>query len=79
VVAVSLKKLVRIRARLLVERNSQQGMVVGKGGSMIRRIGQRAREELERLLESRVYLDLRVKVESTWSKRPRRLKALGYH
>lgn len=70
--------LVRIRARLLVERRSQKRIAVGRGGAMIKRIGTRARREIERLVESRVHLDLRVKVEPRWAKRPGRIKALGY-
>jgi GTP-binding protein Era len=71
--------LVRIRANLLVEQKSQKGMVVGKGGRMIRSIGQRARLNLEKMLGTRVHLDLWVKVEPKWTKRPNRLKSLGYH
>ncbi len=70
--------LVRIRAQLLVERASQKQIVIGSGGSMVKRIGIRARREIERLLETRVYLELRVKVEAHWSHRPKRLKSLGY-
>jgi GTP-binding protein Era len=70
--------LVRIRAQLLVERRSQKQIAVGRGGSMIKCIGTRARLEIERLVGSRVYLDLRVKVEPRWAKRPSRIKALGY-
>jgi GTP-binding protein Era len=70
--------LVRIRANLLVERESHKRIAVGKGGSMVKRIGIAARLELERLLDCQVYLDLRVKVESGWSRRPKRLKSLGY-
>jgi len=72
-------ELVRIRARLLVEHESQTGMVVGKGGHMIKRIGSRARASIEELLETRVFLDLRAKAEPRWSKKPKRLKALGYY
>ncbi|MDJ0789245.1 MAG: GTPase Era [Myxococcota bacterium] len=71
-------ELIRIRARLLVERNSQVSMVVGQGGRMIKKIGTRARKALEALLETRVYLELRAKAEPRWSKRPRRLESLGY-
>jgi GTP-binding protein Era len=53
-------------------------MVVGKGGTMIKRIGTRARRELEALIGTKVFLDLRVKVEPRWAKKPGRLKALGY-
>ena len=70
--------LVRIAARLLVERESQKRIVVGTGGAQVKRIGKRAREALEALLESRVFLELWVKVEPAWAERPKRLAALGY-
>jgi GTP-binding protein Era len=70
--------LVRIRAQLLVERDSQKRIVVGSGGAQVKEIGKRAREALETLLESRVFLDLWVKVEPNWAQRPKRLAALGY-
>jgi GTP-binding protein Era len=70
--------LVRIRARLLVERESQKRIVVGAGGTQVKEIGKRARESLEALLETRVFLELWVKVEPDWAERPRRLAALGY-
>jgi GTP-binding protein Era len=69
---------VRIRAQLLVERASQKGIVIGSGGAQVKRIGVRAREALEALLETRVHLELWVKVEADWSRRRRRLEALGY-
>jgi GTP-binding protein Era len=68
----------RIRAQLLVERASQKRIVVGSGGAQVKEIGKRAREALESLLETRVFLELWVKVEPDWAKRPRRLAALGY-
>jgi GTP-binding protein Era len=70
--------LVRIRAQLLVERESQKRIVVGSGGAQVKEIGKRARQALEALLESRVFLELWVKVEPNWAQRPRRLAALGY-
>jgi GTP-binding protein Era len=69
---------VRIRAQLLVERPSQKGIVIGAGGEQVKRIGIRARQALEALLENRVHLELWVKVEANWTKRRRRLEALGY-
>jgi GTP-binding protein Era len=75
----SREDLVRIRANLLVEAKSQKGMVVGKGGRMIRAIGARARRDLEALLGTKVHLDLWVKVETKWAKHPHRLRSLGYH
>ena len=71
-------ELVRIRAQLLVERDSQKRIVVGSGGAQVKEIGKRAREALETLLETRVFLELWVKVEPNWAQRPRRLAALGY-
>jgi GTP-binding protein Era len=69
---------VRIAARLLVERESQKRIVVGTGGAQVKRIGKRAREALEAMLETHVFLELWVKVEPTWAERPQRLVALGY-
>jgi GTP-binding protein Era len=68
---------VRIRAQLLVERPSQNGIVIGAGGEQVKRIGIRARQALEALLENRVHLELWVKVEANWTTRRRRLEALG--
>jgi len=60
--------LVDIEAKLFVERESQKGILVGRGGRMIKEIGSRARAEIEPILGNRVFLDLRVKVEKDWSK-----------
>jgi len=70
--------LVRIRANLIVERASQKRIVIGEGGRQIKQIGIRARGEVEKLVGSRVHLELWVKVEPGWTKRPARIKALGY-
>ncbi len=70
--------LTRIHANLLVERDSQKKIAIGSGGERIRAIGVRARRDLERLLGNQVHLDLHVKIDPTWSKRPNRLKSLGY-
>jgi GTP-binding protein Era len=70
--------LVRIRANLVVERRSQKGMVIGQGGSMIKRIGVRARRSIEDLLQTKVHLELWVKVEPHWWQRPKRRRSLGY-
>ena len=71
--------LVRIRADLLVERASQKKIVIGAGGAMLKRIGIRARLEIEQLVGTRVHLELWVKLEPGWAKRPNRLKSLGYY
>ena len=70
--------LVRIRANLIVERASQKKIAIGEGGRQIRQIGIRARREIEKLVEAQVHLELWVKVEPRWTKRPARIKALGY-
>jgi len=71
--------LARIRAELLVERTSQKGIVLGRGGAMIKRIGIAARRRIEALLGQRVHLELFVKCDPKWTKRPKQLKSLGYH
>ena len=71
--------LVRIRAHLLVERDSQKRIVVGRAGGKIKQIGTAARREIEQLLAKKVHLELWVKVDPNWAKRPKRLKSLGYY
>lgn len=66
-----------VSAVIYVERDSQKGIVIGKKGSMIRRIGSRARREIEELVGRQVYLDLWVKVLSKWRKKPGALARLG--
>jgi GTP-binding protein Era len=68
----------RIRARILVERESQKGIVIGRGGAVLKEAGTRAREELEALLGTRVYLETRVAVERDWQRRSHALDRLGY-
>lgn len=70
-------KVVVLYCTILVERESQKAIVVGKAGSMIRAIGTAARMELERFLEARVYLDLHVKVKSEWRNDERMLNEMG--
>ena len=69
--------LVRIAALIWVERSSQKGIVIGKGGAMLKRVGTRAREKMERLLGAKVFLSLTVKVEERWSERLETLRRLG--
>lgn len=69
---------VYIAALIYVERESQKGIVIGRGGSMIKRIGREARRKIEAFLERPVYLDLRVKVMPNWRRRPGTLKLFGY-
>jgi GTPase len=70
--------LLVIRANLFVERASQKPIVLGKGGTVLRDIGTRARQELETLFGTKVYLDLRVKVAKEWQRDPRQLSRLGF-
>ena len=70
--------LTRIYASLIVERESQKGIVIGKGGQTLKTIGSRAREEMELLLRTKVYLELRVKVLKEWQRDPRALERLGF-
>ncbi|HWB72849.1 MAG TPA: GTPase Era [Egibacteraceae bacterium] len=67
-----------VSATVYVERESQKGIVIGKGASVLRSIGTRAREELELILGAKVYLDLRVKLMREWQRDPKALQRLGY-
>ena len=68
--------LVEIRAEILVDRPSQKGILVGKGGGLIKRIGTLARADIEAMLGARVFLDLIVKVEPHWTKDEKRIEQL---
>jgi len=70
--------LFRIAAVIWVERASQKKIVIGKGGSVLKDIGRQAREEMERLFEAKVFLELWVKVKEGWSDDERSLRSLGY-
>ena len=71
-------ELVDVEAVIYVERDSQKGIVVGKGGRTVKEIGTRARRDIEPLLGNQIFLDLRVKVEKDWSKNPEFIKRLNY-
>jgi GTPase len=70
--------VLRYEVKVLVERDSQKGMVIGKGGRVIKEAGTLAREELEALLGAPVFLDTSVKVERDWQRRAHALDRLGY-
>ena len=70
--------VVEITAKVVVERDSQKGIVIGAGGRVLREAGTAARQELERMLGAKVYLDLRVTVEKDWQRRPKGLQRLGF-
>ncbi|MHB8840573.1 MAG: GTPase Era [Candidatus Aquicultor sp.] len=70
--------IVDIFATIFVERESQKGILIGKGGRMLKDIGSAARAEIEQLLGSQVYLDLRVRVKKDWRKDERYVRQFGY-
>jgi GTP-binding protein Era len=72
------KDLYRIYAIIYVERESQKGIIIGKGGRGISQIGREAREDLEQLLGCRVYLDLRVKLRKNWRRDLNQIRRFGY-
>lgn len=70
--------LIDVHAVLYVERDSQKGIVIGKGGARLREVGTAARGQIEKLLGTKVYLDLRVKVAKNWQRDPKQLGRLGF-
>ena len=70
--------MARISALIWVERQSQKKIVIGKGGATLKEIGQQARQDMERMLEQKVFLQLWVKVKEGWSDSERALQSLGY-
>ena len=63
---------------IIVERDSQKGIIIGKNGANIKKIGTLARKELEQKLNVKIYLDLKVKVVKKWNQEERELNKLGY-
>ncbi len=70
--------LIDVHAILYVERDSQKGIVIGKGGARLREVGTAARTQIEKLLGTKVYLDLRVKIAKNWQRDPKQLGKLGF-
>lgn len=70
---------VQVHASIIIERNSQKGIIIGKQGSMLKRIGSMARRDIEKLLGTKIYLDLWVKVQKDWRNRDRYLHEYGYN
>lgn len=84
-IAVEIEKIrrdenekVRVTASIIVERDSQKGIIIGKRGAMLKDIGIRARKDIENLLGSKVYLELWVKVQKGWRDRSSQLRDFGY-
>jgi len=68
--------IVEIKAEIITERESQKGIVIGRGGRMIKEIGTRARTDIERLLGRRVYLELIAKVRPSWTSDEEKIREL---
>ncbi len=71
--------LIDVRAVMYVERPSQKAIVIGAKGARLKEVGSQARRQIEGLLGSRVYLDLRIKVAKDWQRDPRQLRRLGFY
>ena len=72
------KNIAFIRGVIFVEKTSQKGIIIGKGGAMLKKVGQLAREELEAIMGIKVFLELWVKVKEKWQSNEQILKMLGY-
>ena len=70
--------IIRIRAIIIIERDSQRGIIIGKGGEMLKRIGTNARKDLEKFLDKKVFLETYVKVDKDWRTSDSKLKKYGY-
>ncbi len=70
--------IIRINAVIYVERDSQKGIIIGKGGSMLKKVGMAARTDIETFFEKKVFLELFVRVEKDWRNRDKQLKNFGY-
>jgi GTP-binding protein Era len=70
--------IIRMRAELYVERDSQKGILIGKAGSMLKKLGMEARHDLETFFNKKVFLETHVKVADNWRKEQRKLRQFGY-
>ena len=70
--------ITRIRALIIVERNSQKGIIIGRGGEMLKRIGRESRIEMEQFIDKKVFLETFVKVDKDWRGSDQKLKKYGY-
>jgi GTP-binding protein Era len=73
------ERLVRIRATIYVEREGQKGILIGKAGGALKKIGTAARKELETILGTKIYLELYVKVQKDWRENPHIVRQLDWH
>lgn len=72
------EKIIRMRAEIYVERKSQKGIIIGKAGAALKKIGTEARIDMEKFFQKKVFLETFVKVEQDWRKKPLKLKGFGY-
>ena len=72
------EKSIHIMAVIYVERDSQKGIIIGKGGDKIKKVGIEARQDIEKFFDKKVFLELFVKVEKDWRNRENKLRAFGY-
>lgn len=72
------RDLIDVHAVIYVERQSQKAIVIGRGGQRLREVGTQARQQIQRLLGSKIYLDLYVKVAKDWQRDPKQLRKLGF-
>jgi GTP-binding protein Era len=70
--------ITRIRALIIVERDSQKGIIIGKGGEMLKKIGREARKEIEKFIDQKVFMETFVKVDKDWRSTENKLKKYGY-
>ena len=70
--------IIRMRAEIYVERKSQKGIIIGKAGAALKKVGTEARIDMEKFFQKKVFLETFVKVEQDWRKKPAKLKGFGY-
>ena len=73
------ENIVRIRSIIMVERDTQKGIIIGHKGSALKRVGAEARKDLEKFFEKKVYIELYVKVNKNWRSDKNQLKRFGYN
>ncbi|MBN1113868.1 MAG: KH domain-containing protein, partial [Oligoflexia bacterium] len=73
-----LEDIHRIYAEIYVEKDSQKGIIIGRQGSLLKKIGTQSRNDIEKLVDNRVYLELYVKVKKDWTKDEKALREFGY-
>lgn len=73
------EKLIRIRATIYVEREGQKGILIGRGGASLKKIGTAARQDLEKILGTKIFLELYVKVQKNWRDNPQIVRQLDWH